>query len=658
MSKCHVRELNEVYRALFRDAQYAYPTLGAEFEKDLARLLSLVEHRGLPLYVVDLPAIGKHLDRCLSDGEYKLSGLPLTKRFSNRVVIPKFLRGLYLLVFHETGRLREDYDVQAVFFLRQILYVAKKTTVACSDSKVVDEVLDFINIDKSLPEPDRFWSGSESTDDSIERTYLGYGRSKLYAARVDSMPPRERRQLSVFLANLDFVSSFVTSTLGPYSPSDWKFRHGPGAVSEAIGPSNKYCWKNWSSLLESEFPIADYGFHSYSAWAHSSHRLSSFGSSEPYSRMVAVPKSYSKPRLIAAEPSEHQWCQQNMWHYFAERTHSGWIRDFVHFNDQNLNQTLCSLGASSGALATVDLSAASDRVTCHAVGQFFRGNPKVLKCLRACRTRRLQQKLAPNAPEFVELRKFSTMGSACTFPVETLIFLSIALASVLTARGYNYLGVRNRSHRRVMERTLMSLRGEVAVFGDDCIIPIDSRELFFSALEVLDFKVNLSKSFWTGKFRESCGVDSFGGVNVTPVYWKTLNDGKPESVASTVETSNNFYKKFLLATSRRVASTLPWVIPTVDIRSGVFGLKSRTRHYDNRLRGRWNSKLMRGEVFVLQPKAVQRKLPIEDDSALLQFFTEDPDPQTLWSSGVPQRPTLRMKGRWVATSDLAVQASP
>lgn len=100
MSKCHVRELSKVYEALFRDASSAYPTLSSEFERDLYRLRRFVELRGIRVYLDDLVAVGKHFDRCLSGGQYILSGLPLTKRFSGRVTIPKFSLGVfYLLVF-------------------------------------------------------------------------------------------------------------------------------------------------------------------------------------------------------------------------------------------------------------------------------------------------------------------------------------------------------------------------------------------------------------------------------------------------------------------------------------------------------------------------------------------------------------------------------
>jgi hypothetical protein len=204
-------------------------------------------------------------------------------------------------------------------------------------------------------------------------------------------------------------------------------------------------------------------------------------------------------------------------------------------------------------------------------------------------------------------------------------------------------------------KSVKALLGEVAVFGDDIIVPSDSRELLFDALEILDFKVNIHKSFCTGKFRESCGVDAFDGVDVTPVYWKAPNDGKPGSLGSCVEVANNFYRRYLLNTSALVSSTLPWGIPKVGMRSGAFGLKSRTRLLDNDLPSRWNQQLQRAEVKLVSIITRQQKLPTDSDSALLQYFTEEPSPYDMWTSGVPLRPVLKTRRRWVAISDLEAQ---
>lgn len=644
VTKCHVEELKLLYAAVFQDAVYAYPALRDEFVKDQARLLRAVDQRGIHTFVVDLPALGKYLDQALASGTYKLSGLPLSKRFSGRVAIPKFLRGLYLLVFDDSGNLKEDYDVQAIAFLRQILYLAKKADLQCSVKAVSKEVRSFFEVDNLLPEPESFWSAETVTAQDIQVTYRGCAKSDRYLERVDSVLDADlRRQLLTFLANLDLVFGLVNATLGPYSYGEWRFRHGPGAVSNLASGSNKYVWTNWSSRLESVFPIADCGYHNYAAWADNVCRQRELGSEEPASKLVDVPKTFTKPRLIATEPSEHQWCQQNIWHYLGNRVKNSWLSLFVRFRDQTRNQELCKVGSTDGSLATVDLSAASDRVTCHIVGQGFRTNLNLLMALRATRTRFITCP-SEGIDDRVTLRKFSTMGSACTFPIETLVFMCIALASVLTVRG-----------KRPTARNIKELEGEVTIFGDDIIVPTGSRELLFSALEVLDFKVNAAKSFWAGRFRESCGVDSFAGVDVTPAYWSAPYDGTAESYAATVQVSNNFYKKFLVSSSSWLASTIgrDREVPVVPYDSGFLGLKSFVSPTSySRFKRRHNSRLQRTEYLLPNAIAKVAKTPIEDDSCLLQYFTERPEPFSKWAGGVSKRPVLVVKYSWVSLDDL------
>jgi len=207
--------------------------------------------------------------------------------------------------------------------------------------------------------------------------------------------------------------------------------------------------------------------------------------------------------------------------------------------------------------------------------------------------------------------------------------------------------------RPVTVREIEKLEEEVAVFGDDIVIPTDCRELFVEALEVLHFKVNERKSFWTGKFRESCGVDSYDGVDVTPVYWKTFFNGRPESLASVVGTVNNLYNRYLMNASLRLASTLPTAhLATVVTGSGVFGLESRSGQDNSHLQRRWNPHLHRFEVKALGTLSRQHRTATNDETALLQYFTEAPEPTTMWTHGVLQRPQLKTRLRWVSADSL------
>lgn len=651
MLKSYVQELLGVIECLLEDIRYSYPALAGELDRDIIRLRRSAEQRGLHFLVVTLPELGKHLDKCLACGQYKSSRLPLTKRVSAEVRVPKFLRALYLLIFEGSGRLRDDYDVEAILFLRQILYVGKKAKIHCGEEAVAAARLQFFDTDMSLPVPERVW---ESSNASVEdfRIYSGFKRSELYGRRVRDTAGVVRPVMLAVLEALDFVSAQIASALGPYDPRDWRFRHGPGVVSTSPKWTSKYNWTSWPSRLENVFPIADYGYHNYASWAGNVEWWKD-GSEEPVSRLIDVPKTFLKPRLIAAEPGQFQWCQQNIWHYFRTRCDRTWISMFVRFRDQTRNQELCRRGSVTGDLVTLDLSEASDRVTCHAVGQMFRTEPKLLHALQATRTLMCSSSKSPSRDadpqeNALRLRKFATMGNACTFPVESLIFLTVALAACLVQRRL-----------QVTMRSILGLAEEVAVFGDDIVVPTDCWELVVEALEVLHFKVNTDKSFCGRSsiygrptFRESCGVDSFGGVDVTPTYWRYPCTNNPESIASTAEVANSFMKKFFIKTSRRIASTIRSVkLPDVPMDSGTLGLMA---YAPSEFRGktRYNEALHRPECLLPVLVTRQEKTPAEDDTALLQYFTERPDPMNNWKSGVAQRPKLKIQLRWVPFEDL------
>jgi hypothetical protein len=651
MTKSYVRECLEVYFSILADVQYAYPSMSLELSKDSSRLNRLVSERGLPFLMVDLPQLGKHLDRCVSEGQYKVTGLPGSRRVSRTVVIPKLFRGLYLLIFHKNGRLKEHIDEQAYSLLRQLLYGAKKARYQCSQDATEREVAEFIETDGQLPHPSPWWDSDTVGEDSSTTEFKGFALDPWYSSKTTETSSTTGSNPAcvdqTLLTVLDTVVGIVSTTLGPYRFDEWRFKHGPGAVSDLPSGANRYRFSNWSKRLESEFPVADCAFHNFNSWAAGTPRLAEMTAEEPMSKLIAVPKTLKKPRLIASEPSDHMWCQQNVKHFMYARVQQTWIGSFIRFQDQTLNQTLCLRGSLDGSLVTVDLSAASDRVSCNCVGNTFRQNRSLLHALRSSRTRRVQLSLW-NRELCMPLRKYSTMGNATTFPVESLIFLSIAIASALVAED---------PHLRVTLPRIKSLIGRVSVFGDDIIAPKESVVYLLRLLEVLDFKVNYSKSYLTGRFRESCGVDAYAGVQITPAYWQGPVEETPKSVASALEVSNNFYKKFLVKTSEHIRSTIPakfsnWPVTSMD--SGIFGLRSFVSpRVPLDYKSRWNADLQRTEFLALSLSSKQEKTPIEDETALLQFFTEQPEPSTKWRSGVAERPVLKIKHQWYTTADLS-----
>lgn len=136
----------------------------------------------------------------------------------------------------------------------------------------------------------------------------------------------------------------------------------------------------------------------------------------------------------------------------------------------------------------------------------------------------------------VPLNKFASMGSALCFPIEAMVFFTIIMYALVKKSG-----------RVPSRRLLVKLASDVAVYGDDIIVPGSMAPVVMESLEDFGLRVNHDKSFSTGLFRESCGGDYYAGVDITPVYVRQWDDTGTLSEASHrlayVSLSNQFYSK-------------------------------------------------------------------------------------------------------------------
>lgn len=203
--------------------------------------------------------------------------------------------------------------------------------------------------------------------------------------------------------------------------------------------------------------------------------------------MFTVPKSSEIDRCACKEPDLNMYCQKAVGDYFRRRLKTVG----VDLNDQTLNQRLARQGSIDNSLATVDLSSASDSVTTQLVISFLPFEwSSLLLDLRSPSTE-IDGSLHVN-------EMISSMGNAFTFELESLLFWTLA-------RGCAYF-----------TRT----KGRISVYGDDIICPSGLHDSLNSVLEFFGFVPNVTKSFWTGPFRESCGKHWFSGVDVSPFYVK------------------------------------------------------------------------------------------------------------------------------------------
>jgi hypothetical protein len=221
------------------------------------------------------------------------------------------------------------------------------------------------------------------------------------------------------------------------------------------------------------------------------------------SRVTTVPKDGRGPRIICMEPFSMMYHQLYVMDALYDHMNSHpALRGKANVLDQMANRSFALEGSINGNYATIDLSEASDRVSLALVKNVFPAAWYPL--LKACRSP--QYNLNGTVKGF---RKFAPMGSALCFPVETLIFWSLAVATVARESGISL----ERASRLVV------------VHGDDTIVPNKTAKAVMTTFESVGLVVNHDKSFHTGYFRESCGGDYYFGHDVAPVRWKHAANG-------------------------------------------------------------------------------------------------------------------------------------
>lgn len=219
-------------------------------------------------------------------------------------------------------------------------------------------------------------------------------------------------------------------------------------------------------------------------------------------RLGFVPKTSKTDRTICVEPSLNALGQKGIGAYMKKRL--GLFG--VNLRDQTVNQRYALEGSVNGSLATIDLSSASDTVSYALVMSLLPF--EWFELLDRFRSESVE---VPGGT--LVLEKFSSMGNAYTFELESVIFYALALAACdsLDLVGKPIFG----RNGYLLERAW-----PISVFGDDIIVPGASYELLVKVLNWCGFEVNPDKSFSTGFFRESCGADWLYGFDVRPWYLK------------------------------------------------------------------------------------------------------------------------------------------
>lgn len=649
MKSQYVDMLMKVAEGIIADAMLAYPQDGG-LAKDLATLSRLVKNRGIGIFQFDLPALDDLLLESLRSERLCPHG-PLSKVVSKRIQVPRFLSGLWLRIFDKTGCLLQDVDVNAILFIRQFCLVFKKLKLPCSPKRLESVVNEYRIVDQSLRHPSHDWASDSFVSshrshsvhfcDALALSHgeqdLPYGGSEFTSdSRDEKLLLNLQRCADELSAHLDQFNAFSASCGAKNKVGAGRgVKHGPGAVAHKSGVVDKYDFTDFSLKLSRVFPRI---------FCIPKNDNSETRNHEVPARLIAVPKTAKGPRLIAAEPVENQWFQQLMLNWFNNQFKHK-LADFIDLSDQETSQKMAQRGSLTGHLATVDLSSASDRLSCWTVERIFRNNFSVLTALQSCRTRWIHNKIMGTHPYYLIQRKYASQGTACTFPVQTFVFLAIALSVV---RGNS------------LEEKLRLNKGEVRVFGDDIILPSYGYSDLRRLMTLLQLKINESKSFADGHFRESCGGDFYRGFDVTPVKVSSVDPTKPELRASLVDSSNNFFKKGFWRTAERIGYLLPKRVanslPVVSLDSGTVGLCSFVGSWYSHLPLRWKADTHTVEYRAwglrTRPQVVDRN----GRSRLRKFLLENPIStmfdESQYSSDLLERTRTRDGVAWRALNPI------
>lgn len=444
----------------FTDLLPGYSCKEAAADKNYLIQRSLKE--GTAFVMKTLPLLGKALERALEKGSF--DPVPSFKREHGRTT-PAFMRALFKGVFNDTGQLSETPSAECIRGIRQVAYFQYKLEV---------------DHDKSVQ--DKFVSEFVETDDSLT-----------HCDKVD-------REQALILKVAQTVVNNIFRDLDHRSIIP---RPGPGASAQGTHRSVRFEPLVKYQAIHEVYPYYDYF---YMDTKHLLDRLRAYKhlpvETAGASVVRLVPKDARGPRIICMEPQEYMFLQQGLADSMRNCIESHPLsRGRVNFKSQEVNRIMALESSIGRRYATLDMKEASDRISRKLVEQMFSGIPNMQRALLALSTPRT---ILPSGVERNH-RKFAPMGSSLCFPTMSIVHYALGLAIL---------------HIQTCIPIKALAKDCIYVYGDDIIVKTEYVDHLFRNFPIFGLMFNEGKSFKDGHFRESCGMDAYQGVCVTPLRLK------------------------------------------------------------------------------------------------------------------------------------------
>jgi len=389
--------------------------------------------------------------------------------------------------------------------------------------------------------------------------------------------------------------------------------HGPGSVAELTGDTSvlsKYRLIAPDQLTAYVFrKYADLDVYSYLPFVND-------GVTTHQATVIFVPKSAKTLRAISKEPATFMFYEQGVSKELDRhiRRHPE-LSKHICLQRQELQREMALEASSTREYATVDLSAASDSISFDLVKSIFR-DTTLYPYLVALRSRTA---VLPSG-KVTTMAKYAPMGSALSFPIESLIFACI----VECTKDYVY-------------HTTGVLHDRWRVYGDDIIVADALLGDLLVNLQLCGFTPNWSKTYGGNhRFRESCGCDAYDGTDVSPMKIGRKFSSRDVHVRSaglfealiTMANSAHDYEFWLLRryiVDKLIHST-GWAPHFSD--DGLCGLYSSTPT-NFHLKARWRSRYQREEIRATMPDTYQSHYGIPRwDSKAQRYRDQEPESVT------------------------------
>lgn len=525
----------DLIRGLLDDFRTHHQISPREIERDFGTIRNRTYAEGISFLTKTLPKIAKSLDLALKGGQFT----PLSEFSHDKGTnYPRLFRRLLELVLDKKGVVKRDADISAIADIRQVCYLFYKYQIPYLEDTVDAAIKKYIEIDKNI---------SDVFDSADQMAAIYYAREV-------------------------FSEIFKNFSLNNPVP-----KNGPGAVAGGEMPWERFKPSRFYPKLDGLVPYPSFYFyndrHLFDHW--STWFDLDFGSGGT-AKLLVVPKDSRGPRLISKEPLEFMAYEQALMRLLTDHVESHPLTSGqVNFTDQSINGNLALKASETCQFATLDLSAASDRLSLGLVSEIF-GDDTLGRYITSARC---EYSKTPYGR--IRLQKYAPMGSALTFPVQAITFYCLIVGRMIA------LGT-----------PLANAARNVWVYGDDIIVPNEFTPEAIEVLELVGLKVNTEKSCYGGHFRESCGVDAYRGSDITPVKLKKLWQAKPDvsTLKSWIDTSNLLFVRGYWRASDKIKSLVEKSVgklPIVSPSSSLLGFSTWSKDLALRANNprRWSTNL-------------------------------------------------------------------